>query len=198
MWCKCVSKHGICDINTIINIKDSFSIAEMSHIQLYTYTFAPHLNNSKYNVNPKYYAVNTQGRFQTARRIDGSTYPHPYIDGSTCPHPYTDGSTCPHPYTDGSTCPQPYIDGITCPHHIQMEVPAPIPIQMEVPAPIHTQMEVPVPILYRWKYLSPSIHRWKYLSPSLYRWKYMYLAGLSSQLAGVPHFAVRQCIVRYV
>ena len=33
MWYKCVSKYGICDINTAVNIKLSFTIAEMSHIQ---------------------------------------------------------------------------------------------------------------------------------------------------------------------
>ena len=47
----------ICDINTIVNIKDSFTtctcIAEMSH----TYTFAIHLNNRKYNVHVYYYVV---------------------------------------------------------------------------------------------------------------------------------------------
>ena len=32
MWCTCVSKYGICDINTIVNIKLSFTIADMSHI----------------------------------------------------------------------------------------------------------------------------------------------------------------------
>ena len=38
MWCKCVSKYGICDINTIVNIKDSFTVAEMSHIpHVHTY-----------------------------------------------------------------------------------------------------------------------------------------------------------------
>ena len=35
MWYKCFSKYGICDINTIVNIKDSFTVAEMSHIQIY-------------------------------------------------------------------------------------------------------------------------------------------------------------------
>ena len=39
----------MCDINTIVDIKDSFTIAEM-------YT---HLNKGKYNVNPNYYAVCT-------------------------------------------------------------------------------------------------------------------------------------------
>ena len=33
MWYKCVSKYVICDINTIVNIMLSFSIAEMLHIQ---------------------------------------------------------------------------------------------------------------------------------------------------------------------
>ena len=33
MWYISVSKYGICDINTIVNIKLSFTIAEMSHIQ---------------------------------------------------------------------------------------------------------------------------------------------------------------------
>ena len=33
MWCKCVSKYGICDINSVVNIKDSFTITEMSHTQ---------------------------------------------------------------------------------------------------------------------------------------------------------------------
>ena len=46
MWCKCVSKYCICDINIIVNIKDSFTIAEMSHIQ-YLHT---HLNSSKYKL----------------------------------------------------------------------------------------------------------------------------------------------------
>ena len=45
MWCKCVSKYGICDINTIVTIKDSFAIVEMSHT-IFTYIFAPHLNKS--------------------------------------------------------------------------------------------------------------------------------------------------------
>ena len=40
---KCVSKYGICDINTVVNIKDSFTIAEMSQVQ-YLHT---HLNNIK-------------------------------------------------------------------------------------------------------------------------------------------------------
>ena len=35
MWCKCVSKNGICDINTIVNIKDS---AEMYIISIHTCT----------------------------------------------------------------------------------------------------------------------------------------------------------------
>ena len=42
MWCKCVSKYGICDINTIVNIKLSFTIAEMSHIQ-YLHTHVHHI-----------------------------------------------------------------------------------------------------------------------------------------------------------
>ena len=42
MWCKCVSKYGICDINTIANIKLSFTIAEMSHIQ-YLHTHLHHM-----------------------------------------------------------------------------------------------------------------------------------------------------------
>ena len=33
MWCKCVSKYGICDINTVANINGdlSFTIAVCSH-----------------------------------------------------------------------------------------------------------------------------------------------------------------------
>ena len=42
MWCKCVSKYGICDINTVVNIKLSFTIAEMSHIQ-YLHTDVHHI-----------------------------------------------------------------------------------------------------------------------------------------------------------
>ena len=53
VWCKCVNKYGIHDFNTIVNIKDSLTIAEMSHIQ-YLRTY---LNKSKYNVNPNYYGV---------------------------------------------------------------------------------------------------------------------------------------------
>ena len=42
MWCKCVSKYGICDINTIVNINLSFTIAEMSHVQ-YLHTHLHHI-----------------------------------------------------------------------------------------------------------------------------------------------------------
>ena len=42
MWCKCVSKYGICDINTIVNIKDSFTIVLMSHIR-YFHTHLHHI-----------------------------------------------------------------------------------------------------------------------------------------------------------
>ena len=31
MWCKCVSKYCICDINTVVNIKLSFTIARKCH-----------------------------------------------------------------------------------------------------------------------------------------------------------------------
>ena len=44
MWCKCVCKYGICDINTIVNIKDSFTIAEMSHIQYLHNTHVHHIS----------------------------------------------------------------------------------------------------------------------------------------------------------
>ena len=43
------------DINTIVNIKNSFTIAEMSHIQ-YLHTHICTILG-KYNVNPNYYAV---------------------------------------------------------------------------------------------------------------------------------------------
>ena len=57
---KCVSKYGICDINTVVNIKLSFTIAEMSHIQhLHT-----HLNSSKYIVNPNFHAVHDVGKIR--------------------------------------------------------------------------------------------------------------------------------------
>ena len=32
MWYKYVSKYGICDINTVVNIKDSFTTVLMSHV----------------------------------------------------------------------------------------------------------------------------------------------------------------------
>ena len=46
MWCKCFSKYGICDINTVVSIKDSFTIVvkdsftivEMSHIYIHICT----------------------------------------------------------------------------------------------------------------------------------------------------------------
>ena len=53
-WCKSVSKYGICDINTIVNMKLSFTVAEMSHITIFISTFTPHLIDSKYIVNPTF------------------------------------------------------------------------------------------------------------------------------------------------
>ena len=34
-WCKSVSRYGICDINTLVNMKLSFTVAEMSHITIF-------------------------------------------------------------------------------------------------------------------------------------------------------------------
>ena len=60
MWlCKSVSKYGICDINTIVNMKLSFTAAEMSHIIIFINTFTPHLIDSKYIVNPTFQLVST-------------------------------------------------------------------------------------------------------------------------------------------
>ena len=60
MWlCKSVSKYGICDINTIVNMKLSFTVAEMSHITIFINTFTPHLIDSKYIVNPTFHLVST-------------------------------------------------------------------------------------------------------------------------------------------
>ena len=38
MWCKCFSKYGVCVIKTVVSIKDSFTIAEMSHIYIHICT----------------------------------------------------------------------------------------------------------------------------------------------------------------
>ena len=51
MWYKCVSKYCICD-NTIVNIKDSFTMAEMSHIQ-YLHTHLHHIKMSNCMINHK-------------------------------------------------------------------------------------------------------------------------------------------------
>ena len=42
MWYKCVSKYGICDINNVEIINDSFTIAEMSNTQ-YLHTQFHHI-----------------------------------------------------------------------------------------------------------------------------------------------------------
>ena len=43
---KCVCKYGICDIKTIVNIKNSFTIAEM----IFRYIFAPYLITMKIQI----------------------------------------------------------------------------------------------------------------------------------------------------
>ena len=55
---RCVSKYVICDIKTIVNIKDSFTISRKCYIYIHTifaYISAPHLINSKCKTN--HYAV---------------------------------------------------------------------------------------------------------------------------------------------
>ena len=62
MWCKCVSKYGICDINTIVNIKDSFTTCiaeEMSHIYNICIHICKHHIRIRVNTN-NYYAVHAQ------------------------------------------------------------------------------------------------------------------------------------------
>ena len=54
-----VYKYGICDINTIVSMKLSFTVAEMSHITIFSNTFTPHLIDSKYFVNPTFHLVST-------------------------------------------------------------------------------------------------------------------------------------------
>ena len=51
---KCDSKYGVCDINATVNIKDSFTIAEMSHIYIHIFV---HLHHVCIIVNTNYYTV---------------------------------------------------------------------------------------------------------------------------------------------
>ena len=57
-WCKCVSKYGICDINTVVNLMFFIYYSGNVTYTIFTYTFARHLINSTYNVHPNYCAVN--------------------------------------------------------------------------------------------------------------------------------------------
>ena len=60
-WHKSVSKYGTgtCGINTIVNMKLSFTVAETSHITIFFNTFTPHLIDSKYIVNSNFHLVST-------------------------------------------------------------------------------------------------------------------------------------------
>ena len=54
MWCRCVSKYGTCDINTVVNMKPSFTIVDIYNIYIHIYaTFV----NSKYIVNSTFHLV---------------------------------------------------------------------------------------------------------------------------------------------
>ena len=59
MWCKCVSKYGICDINTVVNKAFIYYSGNVTYT-IFTYTFAPHLNCSQYIINPNFNAVITR------------------------------------------------------------------------------------------------------------------------------------------